>query len=61
MSNKAIEEFIDEVLEIENSASKLIRDAELAGTYSKTNVKKIEDDVINDILNLLIEEDTDEN
>lgn len=61
MSKKSVEEFIDEVLEIENSASKRIRNAELTGAYSKTNVKKIENDVINDILNLLIEEDTDEN
>lgn len=61
MNNKDVEKFVEDVIKIETDALELKRNAELEGDYSKTNVKKIDNDVINEILNLLDAEDNDEN
>ena len=57
---KSVEEFVEDVIQIETDALELKRNAELEGDYSKTNDKKIDNDVINKILNLLDAEDKDE-
>ncbi len=61
MNNNDVEKFVEDVIKIETDALELKRNAELEGDYSKTNVKKIDNDVINKILNLLDAEDNDEN
>ncbi len=60
MNSKSVEEFVEDVIQIETDALELKRNAELEGDYSKTNDKKIDNDVINKILNLLDAEDKDE-
>lgn len=57
MNSKSVEEFVEDVIQIETDALELKRNAELEGDYSKTNDKKIDNDVINKILNLLDAED----
>ena len=61
MNNNDVEKFVEDVIKIETDALELKRNAELEGDYSKTNVKKIDNDVINKILKLLDAEDNDEN
>ena len=60
MNSKSVEEFVEDVIQIETDALELKRNAELEGDYSKTNDKKIDNDLINKILNLLDAEDKDE-
>lgn len=60
MNSKSVEKFVEDVIQIETDALELKRNAELEGDYSKTNDKKIDNDVINKILNLLDAEDKDE-
>lgn len=59
MNNYSIDEFIDEIIKIEEEALSLKKNAEINGVYSASNAKKIENDVINKMINLL--EDGEEN